>query len=571
MDEKRPLVGRPVHVEIPCPGLDPGSTVKVKVYEVHGLGGDPVESFDATVDETGGLATADWTYDHEKHKSDVTSAVFVFLAEGGGRTTLSKPLAFVQLFQATLQDADGAPAQHQFVILRADRGKDVEAVTNADGKVQVAVPPGLYHVEVKGPATPEQMALLGSPDASPGAAPDDADAQAPPAGPDTSSEAPAPASDSTPAPASAAAPASDDTSPAPPASTDYFSCHEVDGPNFEFDSSFLRPSVADSLQPLLDALDADPAREAYLFGHTDEVGDEAYNKALAERRSRSVFAFLTHDVSAWEELHDEEGWGIWGVQEMLDHLGYDPGPVRGVANATTIEAVKKFQGDQGLQVDGDAGPDTRRTLYQAYMESLHKEPIAPERFADFQFMGCSFFNPLVDTPLPEEKNRRVVAFVFSPSSKPAALPCQRGDLGPCHASLKSPPGSGQFPTFRCSVYDGLSAKCDCVNPTPPDTSPLVFSLAAPDGAVLVLVDAGQDALTVPAQGGGSGSAATFTIQPPDESKTYRMELRTQSETLGAWTLSPCAYRKAAASADGPGLNQAFARVETADAGGGSDG
>jgi peptidoglycan hydrolase-like protein with peptidoglycan-binding domain len=39
-------------------------------------------------------------------------------------------------------------------------------------------------------------------------------------------------------------------------------------------------------------------------------------------------------------------------------LGYDPGPVDGVYGPVTIKAVKKFQSDYGLVIDGEVGSQT---------------------------------------------------------------------------------------------------------------------------------------------------------------------------------------------------------------------
>src|SRR5205085_1509481 len=124
----------PVKLTITCSGLEPGATVSVSVYEPHGLGGDPVETFDATISDEGFEATAEWTYDHEKHKDDVSGALFLFVIVGAGRTTVSPPMQFVDLFQATLKDDAGQPAANRFVRLHASRGPSVDSETDVDGK-----------------------------------------------------------------------------------------------------------------------------------------------------------------------------------------------------------------------------------------------------------------------------------------------------------------------------------------------------------------------------------------------------------------------------------------------------
>ena len=45
------------------------------------------------------------------------------------------------------------------------------------------------------------------------------------------------------------------------------------------------------------------------------------------------------------------------VQEGLARLGYRPGPVDGIAGAQTREAIRAYQRDHGLLVDGHATPE----------------------------------------------------------------------------------------------------------------------------------------------------------------------------------------------------------------------
>jgi peptidoglycan hydrolase-like protein with peptidoglycan-binding domain len=50
------------------------------------------------------------------------------------------------------------------------------------------------------------------------------------------------------------------------------------------------------------------------------------------------------------------------MQTKLRALGYDPGPADGIFGEKTEAAVKRFQSDQKLQVDGVAGPVTLGAL-----------------------------------------------------------------------------------------------------------------------------------------------------------------------------------------------------------------
>lgn len=51
------------------------------------------------------------------------------------------------------------------------------------------------------------------------------------------------------------------------------------------------------------------------------------------------------------------------IQRRLHKLGYNPGPIDGVRGRLTINAVKLFQAQNGLVVDGLVGPATRAVLF----------------------------------------------------------------------------------------------------------------------------------------------------------------------------------------------------------------
>ncbi len=55
-----------------------------------------------------------------------------------------------------------------------------------------------------------------------------------------------------------------------------------------------------------------------------------------------------------------------GIQARLNNLGYDCGPVDGILGHRSKEAVRVFQEDNQLKVDGVAGPNTKDKLIQVY-------------------------------------------------------------------------------------------------------------------------------------------------------------------------------------------------------------
>lgn len=63
------------------------------------------------------------------------------------------------------------------------------------------------------------------------------------------------------------------------------------------------------------------------------------------------------------------------VQNLLDYLGYDPGPIDGVDGANTRDAVKAFQRAEGLTVDGAVGVQTGKALLDAVSNGrVYKPP-----------------------------------------------------------------------------------------------------------------------------------------------------------------------------------------------------
>lgn len=239
--------------------------------------------------------------------------------------------------------------------------------------------------------------------------------------------------------------------------------HVMEDTTFDTDSSFLHPRNAPQLKALGERVAA--WREKYpegtlaIFGHTDAVGKESYNKGLSERRAKSLHAFMVKDASVPEALYNEEKWGLKAVQELLKHLGHDPGAIDGIDGPKTQGAVKAFQEKQGLTVDGKAGPKTREALFKAFADSLHGLKLEAKVFEDIAgnpFTGCSEFNLLEDTQGALEKNRRVTVLLLKSTKKfPLNYPCKPGDVEKCKAQVKKDAGKRRKPSFKCCFYDEL--------------------------------------------------------------------------------------------------------------------
>jgi OOP family OmpA-OmpF porin len=61
---------------------------------------------------------------------------------------------------------------------------------------------------------------------------------------------------------------------------------------FDFDKATLKPEFYPALDEVKAVLDADPALKVTINGHTDDIGTEAYNQKLSERRAVAVRAYL---------------------------------------------------------------------------------------------------------------------------------------------------------------------------------------------------------------------------------------------------------------------------------------
>lgn len=80
-------------------------------------------------------------------------------------------------------------------------------------------------------------------------------------------------------------------------------CHvALHGVLFDFNKSTLKPESDSILQQVEVVLQKTPALKLEVQGHTDNVGDDAYNQTLSEARAKSVMAWLTAHGAAPNRL-----------------------------------------------------------------------------------------------------------------------------------------------------------------------------------------------------------------------------------------------------------------------------
>jgi outer membrane protein OmpA-like peptidoglycan-associated protein len=333
-------------------------------------------------------------------------------------------------------------------------------------------------------------------------------------------------------------------------------CWRLNDPGFAFDSSFVAPTFQGEIAQLAALVQANPGCPAALFGHADPAGSDDVNKTISDRRAIATYALLTRQPPLWEYLYsnpvDGDTWGTRAIQvilQMLTHPVFDAdgnrvppdasyygGDIDGKYGPETQGAVKQFQSDAGLAVDGDAGPQTRKVLFGAYMDMLCTSPASnappasdpngappsqptetpfqmqpsdflggasagPGDLPKMSLQGCSRFNPVVlltteemdgddqDTRNADDApNRRVLMLLFPQGTKGDASfwPCPqvKDSADGCRAAFWSDGDSRRQSgdtrreyktrrdTMACRFYDRFARRSPCEGKVPP-TPPLL--------------------------------------------------------------------------------------------------
>lgn len=326
-------------------------------------------------------------------------------------------------------------------------------------------------------------------------------------------------------------------------------CWRVHHAYFRFDSSKILPDIAPEIARLKPLIQRD--RVATVFGHADPVGSIDYNARLSARRARSLFALLTRNVDIWLDLFSDsqpyDAWGLTSTQiilaalQRLDGTGvYYTAALDGAFGTNTDTAIRDFQQDQELEVDGVAGPVTRRRMYELYMDALTGSPghalMGPDQFlgdpddnanprgkAKAACQGCGEYNPIIILSTADEQryaqqqdkternernapNRRVMVFFFSKKNLAGMDPAQVKDVWPCPAwnegfgacatqawpdrEKRLANGDGERcydqgeHTMACSWYDRFARLSPCERPSlGPDRAVWVrFDLTPSDAA-----------------------------------------------------------------------------------------
>jgi len=85
---------------------------------------------------------------------------------------------------------------------------------------------------------------------------------------------------------------------------------DLNGVNFDFDKSALRPDAVQILNEAVTILKRYPDMRVEVAGHTDATGPAAYNQRLSERRAKAVYDFLVSNGISASRLSGPIGYGL---------------------------------------------------------------------------------------------------------------------------------------------------------------------------------------------------------------------------------------------------------------------
>jgi outer membrane protein OmpA-like peptidoglycan-associated protein len=148
--------------------------------------------------------------------------------------------------------------------------------------------------------------------------------------------------------------------------------------HFSPGSSFVEPEMFPVLRRAATYAQAHPSEKLLIVGHADAAGDAEDAQSISEERARAVSTCLTYGnspqytLAEWHALRQSayaDGHGGWGRREyqlILQALGYFQGQIEGDPHLTSA-AVRDFQLDHGLSVDGIIGEATWTALVEDYL------------------------------------------------------------------------------------------------------------------------------------------------------------------------------------------------------------
>lgn len=251
---------------------------------------------------------------------------------------------------------------------------------------------------------------------------------------------------------------------------------EFEDATFHFDSAVLLPDSGPCdphgddharitgigvLATCLQQAHENPDQKLLVAGHTDTMGDPAYNRQLSLARAKNVLHALTGNKDGWVSIAEQHH-QVEDYQQILKWVAFiwawpcDPGEIDNVHNAETDAAVRKFQElaseefGAPLTVDGIVGKQTWGAMFAVYQRMLAdlldvSESELRDRQGKLVFVakktvGCgeSFQAEREGEDEVESRaNRRVQVLFFDPDEEPKLA---------CH------PSETQVIRTKCDLY-----------------------------------------------------------------------------------------------------------------------
>lgn len=345
---------------------------------------------------------------------------------------------------------------------------------------------------------------------------------------------------------------------------------------FDLNKAFLLPNAMPGIKAIKGLYEDHPTANLLIVGHTDTSGNDDPNLTLSLQRADAVADYLGEKVDPWEAFfqhpEDVKRWGIREIQLMLSAVANGPKPffegeATGADDEATKAAVRAYQESRSLEVDGKAGPVTRKSLIKDYMTlDGTKLPSGIKTTTH----GCGEFFPEDDTGdgVRNRDNRRVELYFFD------------GPITPPPPGKKSKKTSPEYRKWVEQATETVEVAADSTDSPDPLIVSIFIGVDFPDksGHLEFLgTDGKSTRLPIEAMTAGSPGTVFAELNPallPDP-----VEVRRVSATFTGTLMGPCSLATLSASLksdDSAGAGKiAFskptfaedveARIETSDA------
>jgi muramidase (phage lysozyme) len=188
------------------------------------------------------------------------------------------------------------------------------------------------------------------------------------------------------------------------------------GPLEEFDPKMSPASGGDGIHPF------NGYKAIYAAGA--KIATDSATPAKPEQSGKPASGSSAFSIEVPQTSLGWKGAGIMDVQKALVALGYDVGPTGadGIRGKNTIAAIKKYQTDRNLKVDGDPGPETTAALNKDIQKNPGKftslVKSKPEEVKQSSRVGQQYSaQPVAYDAVTKGKIGEVLNFVAAPESR----------------------------------------------------------------------------------------------------------------------------------------------------------